>query len=196
MRNYRYNKTKSVTSFSPEKINIVELIIFTGLPGTGKSSLADAVGRELGIPVFARDWLVATLRAAGFGLPQNSDRILGFAGYELLTTLARRQLSLGQSVILDCVLGMTSTRERWRKLAAAYRANWRVIECVCSNKEIHRARLQNRQRDKPGWVSVSWETVERLSADYAPWDEARLIIDSVRSVDDNVRTVLDHLRPD
>ncbi|RMF01954.1 MAG: ATP-binding protein [Chloroflexi bacterium] len=195
MRNYQYNKTKSATSFSVGKINIVELIIFTGLPGTGKSSLADAVGRELGVPVFARDWLVATLRTAGFGLHQNSARILGFAGYELLTTLAWRQLSLGQSAILDCVLGMTSTRERWRKLTVEYSAGWRVIECICSNEEIHRARLQNRRRDKPGWANVTWETVERLSADYAPWEQDRLVIDSVLSVDDNVRTVLNHLRP-
>ena len=39
----------------------MKLIVFSGLPGTGKSALAEAVGRELGIPVFAKDWLEATL---------------------------------------------------------------------------------------------------------------------------------------
>ena len=34
-----------------------QLISFTGLPGAGKSSLAEAVARELGHPVFAKDWL-------------------------------------------------------------------------------------------------------------------------------------------
>lgn len=38
---------------------MMQFIVFTGLPGTGKSSLAEAVGRQLGIPVFAKDWLEA-----------------------------------------------------------------------------------------------------------------------------------------
>lgn len=172
----------------------MNLIVFTGLPGTGKSSLADAVGRKLGIPVFAKDWLESALRTAGFGANRANQKILGFAGYELLTTLARRQLSLGQSAILDCVLGMESTRDRWRKLAAAYGAGWCVVECICSNKQIHRARIENRRRVKSGWTNVPWETVERVSDNYAPWREDRLIIDSILPVDANVRTVLIHLR--
>src|SRR6476661_7271178 len=39
----------------------MKLIVFSGLPGTGKSRLAEAVGRARGIPVFAKDWLEATL---------------------------------------------------------------------------------------------------------------------------------------
>jgi len=39
----------------------LQLIVFTGLPGVGKSSPAEAVARQLGIPVFAKDGLEATL---------------------------------------------------------------------------------------------------------------------------------------
>jgi len=39
----------------------MQLSVFTGLPGVGKSSAAEAVARELGIPVFAKDGLEATL---------------------------------------------------------------------------------------------------------------------------------------
>ena len=39
----------------------MKLIIFSGLPGTGKSTLAEAIGQNLGISVFAKDWLEATL---------------------------------------------------------------------------------------------------------------------------------------
>ena len=97
---------------------VIQLIVFTGLPGTGKSSLAEAVGRELGIPVFAKDWLEATLRRSGFEPTKN----IGYAGYELLTTLAQRQLQLGQSVILDSVASIETVRTRWRELAATYQA--------------------------------------------------------------------------
>jgi adenylylsulfate kinase-like enzyme len=31
----------------------MHLIVFSGLPGSGKSSVAESIGQELGIPVFA-----------------------------------------------------------------------------------------------------------------------------------------------
>ena len=33
------------------------IIVFSGLPRTGKSTLAEALGRHFSIPVFAKDWL-------------------------------------------------------------------------------------------------------------------------------------------
>jgi predicted kinase len=32
--------------------------VFTGLPGTGKSTLAEQVARAVGAPLFAGDWLM------------------------------------------------------------------------------------------------------------------------------------------
>ncbi|CAA9294262.1 MAG: hypothetical protein AVDCRST_MAG93-4135, partial [uncultured Chloroflexia bacterium] len=39
----------------------MKLIVFAGLPGTGKSTMAEAVGRTLHAPVFALDWILGTL---------------------------------------------------------------------------------------------------------------------------------------
>ena len=33
----------------------MKLIVFSGLPGTGKSTLAETIGKQLCIPVFAKD---------------------------------------------------------------------------------------------------------------------------------------------
>jgi len=43
-----------------------------------------------------------------------------------------------------------SIRAQRRELAAAYGAAWHVIECVCSDRAIHQARLTSRQRGIPG----------------------------------------------
>src|SRR5512146_2314080 len=145
----------------------MQLIVFTGLPGTGKSSIAEAVGRELRIPVFAKDWLEATLVRCGVEANANTQRALGQLGYELLTTLAERQLQLGQSVILDSVASTETVREQWRTLAATYRAGWRVIECVCSDEVVHRVRLTTRARGIPGWQELDWAEVERVAGYYA-----------------------------
>ena len=58
-----------------------QLISFTGLPGAGKSSLAEAVARELGHPVFAKDWLERTLIRCELKPAENGPE-LGSAGYQ------------------------------------------------------------------------------------------------------------------
>lgn len=138
----------------------MKLVVFSELPGTGKSALAEPVGRELGIPVFAfaKDWLEATMLRCEL-IPSNPKKTLGSAGYQLLTILAERQLMLGQSVILDSVASTESIRSTWKQLAAKYDAEWLVIECICSDESIHRERLKSRQRDIPGWHELDWADV-------------------------------------
>ena len=43
----------------------MKVIVFSGLPGSGKSTLAETIGKQLGIPVFAKDWLEAVLLQNG-----------------------------------------------------------------------------------------------------------------------------------
>jgi predicted kinase len=169
------------------------LIVFTGLPGTGKSNLAEAVARELSIPVFAKDWLEATLIRCQLQ-PAEGGPPLGSTGYQLLTTLAERQLQLGQSVILDSVASTLSIRAEWRTLAQTYQAKWHVIECICSDEVIQRERMNVRQRHIPSWHELDWSEVERVKAYYAPWDEERLILDAVNSLEENITAALYFLR--
>jgi predicted kinase len=112
------------------------LIVFSGLPGTGKSTLADATGRELRIPVFAADWLLGSLTPFG---GYHLDRLLDIS-VEMLTALAFRQLLLGQSAILDHPAEDVAARTRWRTLARAAGAEFRVVVCTCSDLQVHRAR--------------------------------------------------------
>ena len=169
----------------------MKLIIFSGLPGAGKSALAEAVGRKLCIPVFAKDWLEAVLLRSKL-VPAEAEKQLGSIGYDLLTVLAERQLKLEQSVILDSVASTESIRNTWRALGKKYNANWRVIECICSDVSIHRARLEQRQRNIPGWHELQWSDVEFVQSYYVPWAEKRLIIDSMNSVDQNLLAALNY----
>ena len=171
----------------------MQLIVFTGLPGTGKTSIAEAVARELGIPIFAKDWLEATLIRCELQSSKNGPP-LGSAGYQLLTTLAERQLQVGQSVILDSVASTLSIRAEWRALAGTYQAEWRVIECICSDEAAQRDRLNVRQRGIPGWHELDWSEVERVKAYYAPWEEERLILDAVNPVEDNIAAAMRYLQ--
>ena len=163
----------------------MKLIIFSGLPGTGKSTLAESVGKDLGVPVFAKDWLEATLVRTALK-PTDEDRSLGFAGYELLTVLAERQLMLGQSVILDSVAASQSIRNTWRQLAEQYQADCRVIECICSDEVLHRSRLKERKRGIPGWHELDWSEVERVKRYYSAWEGERLVLDMIQPWNENL----------
>ena len=163
----------------------MKLIVFSGLPGTGKSTLAEAMGKVLGIPVFAKDWLEATLVRSELK-PTREEKSLGFAGYELLTALAERQMMLGQSVILDSVAASQAIRKAWRQLSDQYGADWRVIECICSNERLHRSRLSGRKRDIPGWHELEWSEVERVKRYYASWEGERLVLDMTNSLTENL----------
>jgi predicted kinase len=166
------------------------LIVFSGLPGAGKSTLAEAAGRELGVPVFAVDWLLGSLTPfGGYHLQE-----LFAMGGELLTTLAYRQLALGQSAILDFPAEDLVTRARWRSLAGAAGAEFRVVVCVCSDRELHRARLEGRERGIPGWHDAgNWANVERRLAEFPPWTGAALTVDAVEPLSVNLATVLEYV---
>ena len=171
----------------------MKLIVFSGLPGTGKSTIAKAIGRGLGIPVFAKDWLEGTLKNSKL-VTDETEKFLGSAGYGLLTVLAERQLMLGQSVILDSVASTESIRTTWKELCKKYNAEWCVIECICSDIAIHRSRLSGRQRGIPGWHELEWSEVERVRSYYVPWQENRLVLDLVRPVDKNISAALEYCK--
>ena len=162
----------------------MKLIIFSGLPGTGKSTLAEAVGKELSIPVFARDWLEATLLRCGLQSTKE-DKSLSWAGYELMTVLAERQLILGQSVILDSVAGTETIRSRWHQLSRQYGADWRVVECIGSDEALHRSQLKVRKRNIPGWHELEWSDVEKVKQYYQPWNDERLKLDMINLYTEN-----------
>lgn len=76
--------------------------VFTGLPGTGKSTMANLIARSLGAPAFAGDWLMGALKPAAAVLVQ-LDRETYLELYRsLLRSLIARQLLLGQSAVVDC----------------------------------------------------------------------------------------------
>ncbi len=168
----------------------LKVLAFTGLPGTGKSTLAERVAVAIGAPAFAGDWLMGALKP--HGVLDTLDRPTYLAMYYgLLETLVRRQLMVRQSAITDCLLN-DAVIAGWRSAAAEYGAELHVVECVCTDPDLHRSRLEGRARGIPGWHEVDWEHVHRMRVAYPPLTVERLVIDAVDPIEDNVRRVLTH----
>jgi predicted kinase len=166
------------------------LIVLSGLPGSGKSMLAEGVSRALSMPLFSIDPIEAAMWRGGLKKDQT-----GIAAYEVAIALADEQLRLGHSVIVDAVNPIEAPRAAWRSLAAKYRAGLKIIECICADETIHRARVEARVRGIAGMPEISWARVLQRRAEYEPWTDARLTLDtSIETPDKLIAEALNYLR--
>jgi predicted kinase len=167
-----------------------KLIVLSGLPGSGKSTVAEAVSRALQMPIFSVDPIEAAMWRGGLAKAET-----GIAAYEVAIALAGENLRLGHSAIIDAVNPVEAPRAAWRELAAKHQVELKFIECVCAAEAVHRRRIEARIRNIEGMPEVTWERVQQRRAEYEPWTDARLVLDT--SADTRAQLLakaLDYLR--
>jgi predicted kinase len=157
------------------------LIVLSGLPGTGKTTIARKLTRELAAVYLRIDSIEQSIRGAG--------RPVEGEGYSVAYAVAEDNLRLGRIVVADCVNPWPLTRSEWRSVADRTGVPALDVEIVCSDAGEHRRRVETRAADIAGHRLPTWqEVVER---DYRPWDAERIVIDTARlSVEQSVRTIL------
>jgi predicted kinase len=159
------------------------LIIFGGLPGSGKSSIARELARETGAIWLRIDSIEQAIRESGVLRGSVED-----AGYRVAYAVAKDSLRLDRDVIGDSVNGWLVTRSAWREVAARVGAQIVEVETICSDLEEHRRRVETRESDVPGLILPDWRAV--IGGDYEPWDRDHLTIDTARhTIKDCVRLV-------
>lgn len=165
------------------------VVLVGGLPGTGKSTLAETLGRTLHVPVFAMDWQLGALAVFGVLRPDNTGPLSEL----MLTAALAHQLHLGMSTIIDAPGHTAAGRHRWRSLTERLGGRFIGVECVCSDDDTHRRRVADRSRQIPCWpATVSWEHVDRMKALWEPWTEPHPVLDAATdSPEVNLRRVLD-----
>jgi predicted kinase len=164
------------------------LILFAGMPGSGKTTLARMVSRQLRLPVFSKDRVQRILRDHHLAAENTGD------GYYIILDMADEQLGLGVSVILDATFPLDHFRQVANEIALRHNAYFCAIYCHNSDDEVWRKRMEKRVQYVPGWRPVGWEDVLRMRTYYQPWGDNALAIDSLDPADDNFARVLDQIR--
>src|SRR5215468_11233932 len=161
----------------------------SGLPGVGKSAMAEAIGRALGATVLSVDPIEAALWQAGIA----RDQPTGVAAYQVADVLAREQIQLGGVVVIDAVNGVEIARAQWRAIASDFDIPMRVIEVVCSDVELHQSRVAARLRDLAEFPELTWSYVLETKAEFEPWIDERLTIDSADDLEANISRALGYV---
>lgn len=166
------------------------VLVITGLPGTGKSTLRDELAKKTGTPAFSGDWLLGSLHPARRVLATLTRDEQGDLYRSLLESLVVRQLTLEQSAIVDAVV-TDEIVSGWAAVASDHGAMMHVIECICSDIDLHRSRVQGRIRGIPGWHEIGWEHVEFMRAERAPLTSERLVLDAINPLADDLARAAD-----
>jgi predicted kinase len=170
------------------------LVAMAGLPGAGKSAIADDLGTRIPAAVVSVDPIESAILAAGVDAGQPT----GLAAYLVAERMAESVLRAGASVVVDAVNGVDPARRQWLNLGARAGVPVLFVEVVCSDDAVHRRRIEARRRDLPGMRELDWGDVLASRDGYEDWAgesaaAARVTVDSVRPVDDLLADVLSRL---
>lgn len=148
------------------------LIVLSGLPGTGKTTIGKALAAKRSAVYVRVDEIEHALRQySGF-----ADDI-GAAGYGVAIVIASSNLKLGNLDVADSVNPVPESRQGWRSAALAIDgAHILEVEIICSDPDEHKRRVDGRVPDINGFELPSWTSV--TSHEYVPWTEPRLIVDT------------------
>lgn len=161
------------------------LIVFAGLPGAGKTTLAAAVARALRAALLRVDAVEAGLISAG--LVTGYEEV-GAAGYFVVGFVADTCLQAGTDVVIDAVNPVPATRRAWQDLADRHHTPLLSIEVRCVDTDEHQRRLAAREDSPFGRPSLTWDEVRARG--YQPWPDVGLVLDNVGDIANHVQWIL------
>ena len=147
------------------------LIVFAGLPGSGKSTLSRELALRIGAVWLRVDSIEQAIRDSGVVPGDLKD-----AGYRAAQAAAEDNLRLGRDVVADCVNDWQVARDGWRLAGEGAGAEVIWVEVVCSDPVEHRRRVETRVVNVPGLTPPDWQSV--VEREYHPWDCERFTVDT------------------
>ena len=132
------------------------LIAMKGHPGTGKSTLAQALAHRLGLPLLDKD----DVKDHTLHLPEGNA-----LAYAITWQIVETQLRLGISLVADTPLSYPEDFAAVLALAARRQANWLVVETQLAEAEW-RQRLDGRTPADSTHKVRGWAAMQELLVRY------------------------------
>lgn len=142
---------------------IGRLILFSGRPGIGKSTLARRLAAKTGVVWLRIDSIETGLRASNLAIHSAED-----AGHRAAQNIAADNLALGHEVIADAVNETNWMRRWWTDAARSAGASTFGVEVTCGDTTLHRMWVETRHASEP--YTPDWPMVTARA--WEPWTDA------------------------
>ena len=174
------------------------LLVMSGIAGTGKSTIAQALSQKLGFQILSSD--VIRKQLAGIPLTEHRFREphsgiysaeFSQKTYDEMFFQAQKLLSQGDSVALDATFSLREGRLRAKKLAEETGAQFIVIECRLEESKV-KERMEKRLRE--GSVSdARWHVFMSQKEEFDKITELspeeHIIVDTSKPVEEVIKTI-------
>jgi predicted kinase len=110
------------------------LVVVTGAPATGKTTIAQSLSQEMGLPLISKDAIKEELYdSLGSALPSDSHE-LGFAAVRLMMSWSRTLLEKDVSMILESNFKSSLSTDDLREVFALSRPV--LVQCMAPHEEV------------------------------------------------------------
>jgi len=158
------------------------LYIFSGLPGTGKTTLAKSLSKIIKAVYIRIDTIEQAIRDLCNYNVQGE-------GYRLAYRIIADNLVIGNNVVADSCNPIKLTRNEYENLAIENKCQYKNIEIICSDKNEHKRRIETRENDIKNLKLPTWDEI--LKRNYEQWDKEHIIIDTAnKSIENCVNELL------
>ena len=167
------------------------LVVLTGLPGVGKSTLARALAARVGGVPLRIDTIEDAMVRSGVVPRAGGWAAVPDAGYQVAYALAEELLGAGHLVVADCVNPFDETRAAWRAVGGRAGVPVLEVEVVCSDEAEHRTRVERRAAEPADVRRPTWQDVLDRRYEPLPAGPGTLRVDTAAGVEAVLATVVD-----
>ena len=159
-------------------------VLVTGLPGTGKTTLAAALARALGMVHLNTDVVRMETGRQGHYREDEKERV-----YDQLLERTAQAMESGKKVIVDGTFYRKSLRDRFMALGEQYGRQARLISCHAAESTI-----RERVSKKRPYTEADFSVYEKVRANFEPLTKEHLVIHTdLEPPDESVKKALEYL---
>ncbi len=150
---------------------MTRLVVLSGLPGVGKSTVARALAARSNALWLRVDAIEHAMRGSAMAVRDIAD-----GGYAAMRAVASGALRQGFRVVADAVNPLPVTRDPWLEVAREAGSGLSEVELVCGDLMEHRRRVEAREAEVPGLALPDWAAVK--AREYRAWTRPVLRVDT------------------
>jgi len=149
------------------------LVLVCGLPGTGKSTVAERIAELLSAGLLRTDVVRKELFPEPTYAAAESEAV-----YDELFERARDRLVAGEHVVLDATFRRRERRDRAAAVAAETDTELRLVRVTCEESVV-RERIRQRQRHEDDESDADFSVYNQLKEEFEPIErDDHVVIDN------------------